>query len=146
MFCGTGASSNFHDVGRFHQKFGLDNVTVRAAGPRALPAGVIEFRRRFMQEELDEFYDAWALGDEAKAFDGLLDLAYVVFGTAHLMGFPWQAGWDAVQAANMSKERAASAADPRSTRGHALDVVKPAGWKTPDIDGILAAHGWADEV
>lgn len=38
--------------------------------------------------------------------------------------------WQRVHAANMAKERAASAAD--SKHGSAQDIVKPAGWVAPD--------------
>lgn len=40
------------------------------------------------------------------------------------------AAWDRVHAANMAKERAASAAD--SKHGSAQDIIKPAGWTAPD--------------
>lgn len=77
-----------------------------------------------------------------QVFDGLLDLAYVALGTAHMHRFPWAAGFAEVQRANMSKERASSSGDARSTRGHALDVVKPAGFRPPDVAGALMAAGW----
>ena len=140
--CRTPSRTNFTDVGDFHEKFCLDSVTLFGAGPRNLAPNVVEFRYAFLHEELEEFDLAMRVGDQSKAFDALLDLVYVAMGTAHLMGFPWQAGWDRVQAANMAKERALSAEDPRSRRAHAKDVVKPVGWAAPDIEGLLASHGW----
>lgn len=83
--------------------------------------------------------------DDAKAFDALLDLNYVSHGTAHLLGYPWQIGWNAVQAANMAKERAAKDGSD-SKRGSAWDVVKPPGWTAPNIDKILQDHGWRQEA
>lgn len=128
--------SNFDDVGDFHEKFGLDNVTHRGSGPRLVPLDLMDFRIKFLHEELKEFEDAYAEGNVAKMFDALLDLAYVTFGTAHLMGFPWQRGWDEVQRANMSKVRAqADGSDSR--RDSSWDVVKPYGWEPPDIEGVL---------
>ena len=79
--------------------------------------------------------------DDAQAFDALLDLNYVSHGTAHLLGYPWQIGWNAVQSANMAKERAASDGS-NSKRGSSFDVVKPAGWTPPNIQKILDDHGW----
>ena len=133
---------NFLYVGEFHEKFGLDNCTYHRPGPRNLPPDAIEFRKKFMREELDEFSQACADGDQAKAFDALLDLVYVAMGTAHLMGFPWHQGFNEVQRANMTKERATHAGDPRSVRGHALDVVKPLNFIPPDLVNILKNHGW----
>jgi len=113
--------SNFYDVGMFHQQFNLDNVTVRnPAGPRETSEDLLLFRIKFLREELEEFERAVGFQpahggqpahltgepiNHVQAFDALLDLAYVVFGTAHVMGYPWHAGWDEVQRANMTKER-----------------------------------------
>jgi hypothetical protein len=65
----------------------------------------------------------------------------VVFGTAHLNGYPWQEGWDLVQQANITKERAAADGS-NSKRGSSFDVVKPEGWTAPDINGLLLKKGW----
>lgn len=117
-------------VQEFHKKFGL-------------PLGVIDqltnnkeaqcFRIGFLQEELDEFKEAIKDGDNVKAFDALLDLAYIVYGTALFMGVTpnmWSAGFYAVQKANMAKVRATQESD--SKRGTTLDVVKPEGWVGPE--------------
>lgn len=140
-------SNNFADVGDFHEKFGLPRSDNTIAGnidddtPHELTAELYDFRNRFMQEELDEFREAWADGDLAKQADALVDLVYVAMGTAHLMGLPWQALWDEVQRANMSKERAAADGS-NSVRKSSFDVVKPAGWMPLDIEGILAKYGY----
>lgn len=150
--------SNFDDVGEFHHKFELDNVTHNDSGPRDIPDDLLLFRCKFMLEELAELFEALGVGmemedsgetkifkldkpiDHAKAFDALLDEAYVTFGFAHLMGYPWQVGWNAVQHANMRKVRAERAE--QSERGGTWDVVKPDGWKPPDIAAVLYAHGF----
>jgi predicted HAD superfamily Cof-like phosphohydrolase len=159
---------NFDDVGDFHEKFHLDNVTHHQVKPREVPPDVLEFRINFMLEELGEFIEAvggrldlseWVVGgarsirvtipedakiDHEKAFDSLIDLVYVAMGTAHFLGYPWQMGWRLVQRANMAKVRAkADASD--SLRGHALDVVKPAGWTPPNIERLLGRFGWFNE-
>lgn len=129
-------SSNFHDVGDFHQKFGLDNVTHHPeVGPHLISTDAIAFRMGFLQEELNELQVAYDNQDLPKIFDALLDLVYVALGTAQMHHFPWQEGWNEVQRANMTKQRAMSTAD--STRGSTLDVFKPVGWKPPDIEGVL---------
>ncbi len=132
--------TNFDDVGDFHEKFGLGNVTHGEPGIVGMPADLFEFRLKFLKEELQEFEDAMLGGYEDFAFDALLDLVYVAMGTAHLLGFPWQEGWDLVQAANMAKERAIRSE--QSARGSTWDVVKPEGWQPPDIKGLLISHGW----
>lgn len=143
----------FDEVGQFHHKFGLGvayttRLTEYAgavyAEPKFLPVDQHLFRRKFIDEELREFDQAVAAGDLPKAADALVDLTYVVLGTAQLMGLPFNDLWNAVQEANMKKVRATSGADERSKRGHRIDVVKPAGWQPPDIAGVLKRNGWVD--
>jgi len=118
------------DVLKFHRKFNLPEgeEDELSNDPEAQ-----KFRIAFMEEELREFADAIERGDRVKAFDALLDLAYVVHGTALFMGvncLQWYEGEAAVQKANMSKERASNPG--QSKRGTALDVVKPQGWVGPE--------------
>lgn len=128
-------SSNFDDVGAFHARFGLPVSCGLFKPGFPTDEGILKFRIGFMAEELDEFVRAWSEDDLAGAADALVDLAYVVFGTAHFMGLPWQRLWDEVHRANMQKERAISAT--QSKRGSVFDVVKPAGWQPPDLARIL---------
>lgn len=142
-------SSNFDDVGEFHRKFDLEYVREahpdHDASPRPVSQELFEFRRDFMREELDEFIEAWETGDVVKQFDSLLDLAYVVFGTAHVFGFPWEEGWSEVQRANMTKTRATTGMV--GPRGNAeFDVIKPPGWQPPRIAEVLKRHGWTEAV
>lgn len=134
-------TTNFEDVGRFHRKFGLDNAETNGSGPREWDQHMIDFRTEFLKEELIEFMVAEEQRDHARMFDALLDLVYVALGTAHLLGYPWQEGWNEVQAANMSKLRAAADGSD-SKRGSSLDVVKPEGWTDPDIANVLRLHGF----
>jgi predicted HAD superfamily Cof-like phosphohydrolase len=129
----------YRDVGDFHRKFGLDAYP--SSRPRLLPTDEQLFRLAFMYEELAEFQRAWAQGDLVGAVDGLVDLGVVTLGTAHLMRLPFNAHWNEVHRANMQKERADGASDPRSHRQHSLDIVKPRGWVAPDHRPILISAG-----
>lgn len=124
------------DVRAFHEKFAVPMATE----PSFLDVEAADFRQRFMQEELDEFKEAVDQGDMLLAGDALVDLVYVVLGTALMMGLPWSAMWNEVQRANMAKERASSAG--QSKRGSALDVVKPAGWTPPDHSQFIGQGPW----
>lgn len=118
----------------FHRRFDVP----RPAEPRLLDGEAYEFRVGFMQEELREFCQAHMVGDLEQSFDALLDLAYVVIGTAIMMGLPWDEGFDEVHRANMEKQRTRRAAD--SKRGTALDVTKPEGWQPPNLAAVLDEH------
>ena len=118
-------------VAEFHEKFDL-----RYDGPpRFLDDDAFAFRRRFKLEELHEFLTAHQEGDLEGALDGLVDLVYVVLGTAYLQGFDFNEAFRRVHAANMRKERAPEAL--ASRRGSALDVVKPAGWTPPWLKDLV---------
>lgn len=139
-------SNLFYDVGLFHQRFRLPSFLDRPAAPPLLPSDdVVRFRLKFLQEELDEITKAADLRNLPQFVDGLVDLTYVALGTAHLCRVPFDYCWDEVHAANMRKERAASADDNRSVRRHSLDVVKPAGWVAPNHLPILRRFGWAPD-
>lgn len=118
------------NVQEFHEKFGLPlGDTDRLMGDK----GAQEFRLKFLKEELTELEEALAEGNRVKAFDALLDLAYVAYGTALFMGVSpgqWSAGMHAVHSANMAKVRVANANE--SKRGSAFDVRKPEGWTGPE--------------
>lgn len=131
--------TGFNDVGRFHEKFALP-VSGPDVKARMLTKEEFDFRSGFMHEELTEFDESFEKGDMAGMADALIDLAYVVYGTAHFMGIPWERLWADVQRANMSKERASGGDDSRSKRKSAFDVVKPEGWVGPDPEGILEQH------
>lgn len=124
------------DVLAFQQKFKVP----MASSPQFLQEEAFQFRLKFMYEELKEFHDGHVVGDMHEAADALVDLAYVLHGTALMMGLPWPMLWDEVQRANMLKVRARHADE--SKRGSALDIVKPAGWVGPDHTAALGAGPW----
>lgn len=138
------SDNNFDDVGRFHQRFDLHNTTFLRPGPRRWDRALMEYRVRFLEEELKEFKDALANHDDAGMFDALLDLVYVAMGTAHLQGYPWREGWDAVQEANMAKVRGTAEHNDHAKRGTQEPMVKPPGWTPPDIQGLLVGYGFPE--
>lgn len=131
----------FSDVLAFHYKF--DVRTPNSHRPHLPAREVMEYRLRFLQEELDELKKSVANEDLPGALDALVDLNYVSYGTAIFMGITpacWEEAWNEVQRANMEKRRASRADD--SKRGHELDVVKPKDWRGPDLVSVLRRHGW----
>lgn len=88
--------------------------------------------------------------DGEKILDGLVDLAVVLFGTAFLYGFLetrprqhvpaetiFEEAWGRVYQAN-----AAKVVGVKPGRDHALDLVKPAGWKPPKFTDLVTALGF----
>lgn len=135
----------FEDIIDFHEKFGL----TFNGKPRVLDEELAKFRVGFMAEELGEYCldhqnteefvqmmkDAIVSVPLEKQFDALIDLVYVVLGTAYMQGFDFNEGWRRVHEANMKKVRAERAVD--STRGSTYDVIKPPGWCPPDLSDLV---------
>jgi predicted HAD superfamily Cof-like phosphohydrolase len=159
-------TDNFEDVGNFHRKFGLHYVGAAGegwlAGPQAEDPHLLEFRAKFLCEELEEFLNGMGIRlsislwdavqhhiitdvdpqSDAQMADALVDLVYVALGTAHLRGYPWPELWDDVQRANMEKQRATGDDDALSVRKSKFDVVKPPGWQPPHTREIMREHGF----
>lgn len=130
-------SFNLHrDVSEFHKKFEIPIEKYPAFPVKEL----LDFRMKFLREEVDEFGEAVRNDDIVKAFDALIDVVYVAIGTAVIMNLPFEQGWNIVHSANMSKIRAKNAS--QSKRGTAFDVVKPEGWVPPDmmLHSLLLKH------
>ncbi len=73
--------------------------------------------------------------DLEKQLDALVDLMYVLLGTSYLQGFDLKEAWNRVHAANMTKIRTERADD--SKRGSVYDVVKPEGFRPPDLSDLV---------
>ncbi len=157
------------DIKAFHRRFGF------AEPPRPSFMGPkhMEMRLNFLLEELTElasasgfhlvptsdadflsafefqYEDAHAKysgpRDVASALDAVVDLLYVLFGTALLMGMLRRTreadvsvlleAWDRVHRANMTKVR--SRDSDKAKRGGQYDVVKPPGWVAPDLSDLV---------
>ncbi len=124
------------DVKAFQERFMVPMARV----PSMLTDDLFDFRYRFLQEEITEWSKAQMNGDLPEAADALVDLAYVLHGTALMMGLPWSHLWRTVHEKNMQKVRVARADD--SKRGSIYDVVKPAGWTPPDHRIVLGHGPW----
>lgn len=148
-------------VSHFHHKFGLPSLDQEA--PRELTDEEALFRINFMLEELKEYAECTGFSEisdvlsclcsdiKEKAsgvidragrrdfhgqLDALVDLSYVLHGTALFHGFRrFDEAFATVHAANMAKERAERAE--QSKRGSTFDVIKPIGWKAPVLTEYL---------
>ncbi|WP_448857712.1 hypothetical protein [Corynebacterium propinquum] len=95
-----------------------------------------EFLNR-VDDEMVETYDAIEREDQAETLDGFLDIAYAALTAAVATADrPVEArmAWDAVVEANLSKVDGRFGPVQRSKHGK---ILKPEGFKAPDIQGIL---------
>ena len=118
--------SQYKDIKDFHKKFKFK----QGKGIESMDYNFSNWRVDFLMEEIAELTDALDNKDDVEILDALIDICYVAMGTAWLMGFPFEEAWKEVQRSNMEKIREPSE---RSEN----DVIKPEGWKKPDIKGII---------
>ncbi len=149
------------DVASFHKKF-----TINYDGlPRMLDFETLQFRLKFMREELQEYethadkanfelkhdwinqQDQLVKSPEdqasfthelAQCLDALMDEMYVVLGTAHLHGFNVYEAWDRVHQANMAKVLVTNPAD--ASEKMKLKISKPPGWEPPKHDDLVEVN------
>lgn len=91
-------------------------------------------RRHLILEESGELCRALETGDMVEIADGMIDLIYVVVGTAVRMGIDLDPLFYEVHASNMAK-----ADGPLREDGKRL---KPPGWTPPNIRAVLESQGW----
>lgn len=119
------------DINDMHTKFGVREVTQKLSANHL--AEYLEFRIRFLQEELDEMKHAAKNKDPEEIVDALIDLCVVAIGTLDAYGVNSYKAWDEVHAANMSKEVGIKESRPNPLG--LPDLVKPEGWRPPTHNG-----------
>lgn len=140
------------DIEAFHKKF---NIPQRKEGEPLDPA-LLQFRLKFLAEELKEAVVAGAESNLPDFLDALVDLVYVAIGTAHVFNLDFQHAWRNVQEANMKKVNRSE--ENPGKRGHSSDIVKPPGWVAPTHDELFThedvrlqplttePHAWLDGI
>jgi len=122
------------DIAAMHTKFGVNEV-IRNLPPEKLKQ-FLEFRIKFLQEELDEMNTAKNADD---VVDALIDLCVVAIGTLNAFDVDAQEAWDRVHFANMAKN---PGVNPNRPNPLGLpDLIKPTGWTAPthaDNVGLLS--------
>lgn len=133
--------NNFDSVKRMYLDFGLASSAVQ--GPVFITDKVAIFRLKAMQEELQELEEGYKEQDLPKIADSLIDLVVFALGTAVLHNLPWEDLFTEVMRANNSKVPQFSQLKERNGTG-SIDLIKPEGWRGPDIEGVLKDWGWDD--
>ncbi len=118
------------DISSMHTKFNVNHV-VRNLSKEHLRM-FLEFRIKFLQEELDELKKAFEEGGENAAddtVDALIDLCVVSIGTLDAFDVDAYLAWNRVHAKNMEKEPGVKPGRPNPLG--LPDLIKPEGWTPP---------------
>jgi predicted HAD superfamily Cof-like phosphohydrolase len=134
-------------VEEFHRKFG--QAIGQNAGDNWGDAAIRKHRAKLVLEEALEFVaasgvDVGELLNELPelqphaylpdAVDGLCDLLYVIYGSGVTHGVDLRSPFEVVHLANMAKFGGGVTAEGK--------VIKPPGWKPPDLTPVLREQGW----
>jgi predicted HAD superfamily Cof-like phosphohydrolase len=127
------------DLNEMHAHYGFHEKT-EVMDPAKL-AAMLQFRKEFIQEEVTELATAIHCRDAEGVVDSLIDICVVAIGTLDLYGIDSHRAWEAVRAANMSKETGVKHGRPNPLG--LPDLIKPPGWVGPDHRGN---HGTMTEL
>lgn len=83
----------------------------------------------------EEFAELAAATSDIERADAVIDLIVVLIGYAHSSGWPVAALWAEVHRSNMDKIDPSTGAVRRRDDGK---ILKPEGWKAPDIASVLS--------
>lgn len=120
------------DINEMHAKFGVHDWVANELENNNEWSRLnkfLDFRIKFLQEELDETRKAVTEKDAEEIVDGLIDLCVVAIGTMDAFGVDAHKAWDAVHKANMAKEPGVKESRPNPLG--LPDLVKPEGWEGP---------------
>jgi hypothetical protein len=133
-----------------HKKFGVHEA-VKKLTPELLYK-FLEFRFKFLQEEIDEGFkeieglpegDVSVIDPQKRAdliVDAIIDLCVVAIGTLDAYNVDAYTAWDRVLEANMAKE---PGVNPNRPNAFGLpDLIKPKGWTAPThVDNVGLIEG-----
>jgi hypothetical protein len=129
------------DIEDMHSKYGVKNwMDENRDNPEKLRS-YLEFRIKFVREELMETEAALTHNDSEEIVDGLIDLCVVAIGTLDAFGIDAHKAWDEVLKANLSKEVGVKESRPNPLG--LPDLIKPEGWEAPSHEGN---HGKLNDI
>jgi predicted HAD superfamily Cof-like phosphohydrolase len=122
-----------------HDVFSDQEMFMWASGQKVDGPNEEQFKMyaKLIGEEVNEFWEAVDRKDEVEIFDALLDIIVVAVGAGISAGYPMQLGWDEVVLSNMRK------VDPNTgkvLRREDGKILKPDGWKPPNLLKVLESH------
>lgn len=119
------------DMRKMHDKYEIGSV-INGMSVKTLSA-FIKFRGECIQEEVDEFKEAFENDDAEEMVDALIDICVFAIGTLDLMEVDANEAWDKVLKANMNKTVGIKEGRPNPLG--LPDLMKPEGWTAPDHMG-----------
>ena len=87
--------------------------------------------KKLIDEEYEEFQEAWEANDDTEKLDACFDMIWVIVGYVRSRGWDLDAAWVEGAKSNLSKIDPATGLVRR--RPEDGKILKPEGWKEPDF-------------
>jgi predicted HAD superfamily Cof-like phosphohydrolase len=124
-------SKTFTDVAVFLSACGQHTPNV----PDPKVSDLAELYKKLIKEEVEEFWEAEAAGDDAEQLDACFDMMWVIIGYMKARGWDCERAWDEGAKSNLSKIDSFSGKVIRREDGK---ILKPEGWKPPNFKKFVA--------
>lgn len=92
---------------------------------------------KLISEEYQELLAAIAQHDKVETLDALIDILVVTIGAIHSMGADAEGAWQEVMRTNLAKIDATTGRVQRREDGK---ILKPQGWRPPDLQPFVRKH------
>jgi predicted HAD superfamily Cof-like phosphohydrolase len=89
---------------------------------------------KLIQEEVEELWAANAAANPTECLDALIDIMVVTIGAIHSLGADGEGAWAEVMRSNLDKIDPATGRVKKREDGK---VLKPEGWKPPELEQFL---------
>lgn len=119
----------YQDIVNFHEEVLHDRQDEGISTPHIPSQKIKELRIELMVEEFSELLQAYDSGDLVGVADGGTDLIVVILGAMISSGIDLRPIWKEVHKTNMAKKGGLKRADGK--------LLKPEGWKSPEIGKLL---------
>ena len=140
----TRTKSYFEQYNEFGDACGIyQGKLVDFPNPTAVRLGIKLVHEEWNEETypvIQKYLANPSLENLAEVADGIVDTVYVLMQLSRALGVPFDKCWEAVHAANMAKV----GPDGKVIRREDGKILKPEGWKPPNIWEVLNRHHAAE--
>lgn len=119
-------SKVFTDVTVFLKAVGQETP----AKPQQTVSDQAQLYKQLIEEEVAEFWEAEAVGDDVEEIDACFDMIWVIVGYMKSRGWDCEGIWDEGAMSNLSKIDSVTGSVRKREDGK---ILKPEGWQPPDF-------------
>jgi predicted HAD superfamily Cof-like phosphohydrolase len=119
-------SKVFTDVSVFLSAVGQETPAI----PQKTVSDQAQLYKELIEEEVTEFWEAEAMGDDVEEIDACFDMIWVIVGYMKSRGWDCEGIWDEGAKSNLSKIDPVTGLVRKREDGK---ILKPEGWQPPDF-------------